>query len=87
MNNNYVSTNTAEGAFYHTPTVTGTGTAKYSTVIPGGSGVFAGGASGGGPIRSGTEIILKTSTNYLIRLHNQSASAAVASLGLGFYEQ
>lgn len=42
--------------------------------------------TGGGPIRSGTEIVLNKSTDYLVRLTNTSGSARDMSLEVGFYE-
>ena len=85
-NNNRVSSNTAEASFYHTPTITGDGTQLYVDFVPGGSGVFGAGGTAGGPIRSGTEVILKQSTNYLVRVTNTSGGAIDLSMGLGFYE-
>lgn len=81
------SSNTTDSNHYHTPTVTAVGTQLIPTnFIPGGSGVFGSGGSGGGPVRSGTEIDLKVSTNYLLRVTNISGGAQPVEIGYGYYE-
>jgi hypothetical protein len=79
-NNLRSSVNTAEGDFYHTPTITGDGTQISVVYIP------SSGTQGGGAVRPGTEVIFKVSTNYLIRLTNTGTGAQDLSLAIGFYE-
>lgn len=85
-NNLRSSSNAAEADFYYGPTVTGVGTQLYVDFLAGG-GFFGAGGVSGGPIRAGTELDLKTSTNYLLRLTNTSGGSQDLSFGMGFYEQ
>jgi hypothetical protein len=81
------SANTTESNHYHTPTVTGVGTQLLPThFIPGG-GVFGAGGAAGGPVRAGTEIDLKTSTNYLLRVTNITVAAQEIGIEYGYYEE
>lgn len=81
------STNTTESAHYHTPTVISVGTQLGPThFIPGGSGPFGVGGSGGGPTRSGAEIVFNVSTNYLLRVTNITGAAYGVGIEYGYYE-
>lgn len=87
FNSKRSSSNTTESSHYHTPTVTGVGTQLGPThFIPGGSGPFGVGGSGGGPVRDGTEIDLKVSTNYLLRVTNITGGAIPVNIEYGYYE-
>jgi len=85
VQNNRASTNTSGSTLSHTPTISDAGTTLYETFVPGG-GIFGAGGSDGGPIRSGTELILATGTAYLLRVTNTSGGTQDISIGLGYYE-
>lgn len=85
INNNRASANTADASYFYTPNVSDAGTQLYGTFIAGG-GFFGAGGSDGGPVRAGTEMILKTDTTYLIRVVNTSGGAQDISIAVGFYE-
>jgi hypothetical protein len=85
-NNNRLSTNTATPLVFHTPSFNATGTLLYVDLLPAGFGSTAGGASGGGPIREGSEWILKPSTDYLLESINRTGSAIGMALAVSFYE-
>jgi hypothetical protein len=85
-NSNRSSTNTSDPSFYHSPTVSNTGTQIGQGFIPGGEKSGAVGGGGSTEIRSGAEIILKKSTKYLVRITNISGSDAEISITMGFYE-
>jgi hypothetical protein len=84
-NLNRASANTTDASWYYTPTVTGTGTALAITLIPGGEKNQAVGGSAGALSR-GAEWILNKSTNYLIRVTNNSGSSATINVGVMYYE-
>lgn len=86
INSNRNSCNTAEGTFFHTPCTTADGTQLAASLIPGGTGGKAIGGSASTSTRDGAEIILATSTNYLIRLTNDSGQARDVSITISFYE-
>lgn len=68
-------------AAYSGPTITADGTLLYDTIIPGGSGNFSGGGSGGF-----LEEFDLVAGNYLIRLTNIAASAEPCSINVDVYE-
>ena len=84
-NLNRSSSSTTDATITHTPTLTADGTQINCGFIPGG-GIFGAGGSNGGPIRSGTEIVLDVNTDYLIRLTNTSGGAQDMSIEVGYYE-
>lgn len=81
-NRNRFNQRAAETLFYHTPTLNDDGTELDTDFIPGGSWPFAGG--GVGPFFQ--EWILKTGTDYLLRLTNTSGSGQPAEVELDCYE-
>lgn len=82
VNHKFYSTNTADETIVHTPTISNDGTNKIDHYIPGGTGGIATGGVGG---RS-EELVLKPSTNYLVRLTNVSGTARRAGLELMWYQ-
>lgn len=82
VNHKFTSTNTAGEVLLHTPTVSDVGNNKITHYIPGGTGGISVGGVGG---RS-EELILKPSTNYLIRLTNVSGQARRASIDMKWYQ-
>ncbi len=82
MNRNEISSGPTAAA-YHTPTVTSAGNQLYITLLPGG----ARNQATGGTARPGTERVLRTNTNYLLRLTNRAGGNQPASLGIQWYEK
>ena len=81
-----IATNRSDGKTsgvlaFHTPTITGTGTALGEVVAPGGTKNQSIGSSGGGNV----EWVLDGGKDYLVRITNNSGGAADISIGLGFY--
>jgi hypothetical protein len=87
VNNNRFSPNTADGTYYHTPTVTAAGTPLFATLAPGGAGGNSGGGGTTGESRGGAEFILKTGQTYLVRVTNRAGQAKRVSIAVGFYEE
>ena len=87
INNNRFSSIVADGTYFHTPTLGGDGTLLMQDFIPGGGPFLSGGGSDTGLVRSGTEFIMKTNTDYLLRGINRSGAAATLALACGFYEE
>ena len=82
-NHNRASVKTFVGTVTHTPTVTTTGTQINGTgLIPAGTKQQATGAA----FSFGNEFILLPSTNYLIRLTNDSGSTTKMHIGIMGYE-
>lgn len=81
-NRNGFSSNTASTTVTHSPTLTGDGTQIYTGAIPGGTFIFSTGAQ----TRFFEEWILETSSVYLMRVTNRSASNTPISIVLDFYE-
>jgi hypothetical protein len=73
---------TAKVTAFHTPTVTGNGMLVMAKFMPGGNWWF----SPGGQSSTGAEIILKQSTNYLLRVTNISGGSVPISAGANWYE-
>lgn len=67
---------------YHTPTIGAVGTLLSESLIEGGTA----GRAIGGQVRWGTEWILRKSTNYLIRITNNTQNTANMSIQIEFYE-
>lgn len=71
--------------FFHTPTITGDGTALINgRLIPGGNSPTT---RIGAQARDGAEWLLKPSTNYCLRITNTSGSAAVVNPSMQVYER
>lgn len=85
FNANRVSTNVSTANFYHTPTIDTLSSKIHHDFIPGGGFIFSVGGSDG-EVPRGVERILKTETNYLVRITNVSGISTRASIGHGFYE-
>ena len=83
-NHSQVSTNTFNGNVYHTPTLTGNGTQLNGTVF------FAGGNGGNSTGSTETaftsEFVLKTNTDYLVKITNVSGQAKKASITTTYYQ-
>jgi len=71
--------NTPAVTFYHTPTVTATG-----TLI--GQGIFGSGKSAGGQIRDSNEFVLKPNTKYMLRVTNNTVTANWYDYFFDWYE-
>jgi hypothetical protein len=83
-NHNRSSINTTTATFTHEPTVTNTGTRfDGKRLVPGGSGPFAGGATGANWEQ---EIVLKANTTYLAKITNVSGQARRVEVHTMFYE-
>lgn len=86
INANRQSTKVTTASVFHTPTITGTGTTlMLNHYIAGGTTGNATGGSSNDFARI-TEFLLKTSSKYLFRVTNLSASAAAGSVQLGWFE-
>lgn len=85
-NNNRSSTKTSSTLAYYSPTVSAVGTELFTTLLPGGSGFVTVGASGGSPVRGGTEWIFDQSRSYLISGKNTSGAAADITISVSWYE-
>jgi len=79
---NRVTKNTSDASAFYTPTVGATGTVLSQSIVEGGTG----GNKIGGQVRWGTEWILKKSTEYLIRVTNNTAQTQNMSIQVEFYE-
>lgn len=80
------SLNTPEALFYHTPTVSATGSVALvnGRILPGGTSPTT---RVGGGIRSGAEWILAPGTKYLLRVTNTSGGTIAVNVGLEWYEE
>lgn len=82
-NNNRTSLQTSSTTFGHTPTITGTGTEIYATVIPGGTTGNKVGSQDDGPEE---QFVLAPNTTYLFRVSNLSGQDVALTINLSFYE-
>lgn len=81
-NHNRASAKSFAGTVTHTPTVTATGTQINGTIfVPSGDKHTTAGASGGFT----SELVLSKSTNYLVRVTNNSGAAIKASISIDGY--
>ena len=78
-NQNRISTTTASGLLYMTPTITSDGTNIFSDVVYGDK------TSGGGG-QSDFRLILKASTNYVFRFLNQAGASSNIAIAVRFSE-
>ena len=76
------STNSSNSAIIVNPTVTATGTLLGSYIIQGGSGKKAAGGT-----MSGSSIIMKPLTNYLLRITNKDNQAHAAEIVMSWFEE
>jgi hypothetical protein len=87
FNNNRNSAVANTTLIYEAPTVTSIGTKLAETLLPAGKGGNAIGGTDGAPVRTGTEIILKSNTKYLFRVTNKSGQTReFTSVSFGWYE-
>ena len=83
VNLNRTSTNTATTLFYHTSTLTASGTALLIQMINGGQK----NQSFGGATEARNEWILKENTWYLARIQNKAGGAKNFNVSVAFYEE
>lgn len=87
INKNRLSSVSSGCAIYYGPTVTGTGTQLPSTLLAAGVGNNLGGQAPAGGFDGSfdSEIILKASTKYLIRVTNRAGAAIPIAVNVSFY--
>lgn len=83
FNKNEYSANTTANTITHTPTITGTGTALPSRLLPGGNKTAGSGGEDGSFNR---EIILMAGNDYLLRVKNISGAIQPVSVSFEWYE-
>ena len=85
-NNNRAAPTATLNNWYASPTSATGGTTIFSEYIPGGTGNFANGGAGGGPVKSGAEWLLAPNTKSLFRLNNLTNQTHTASMTFNYYE-